>query len=173
MFLTYFDESKNEEGHDYYHIGAVAVAEEDLNLVEDRVAAIAEDSFGAAALSSDTELHATEVYHRKRNFKDWPDFDRRMAVLRRLIEVLSMPEVLLLRIRVNCAKLYGGVVPSDVAFMFLVERANDLVLTWIDLRNVQRASPGGRIPLSTRRVRRRDCRLRRRRQSPSGSGGGG
>jgi pimeloyl-ACP methyl ester carboxylesterase len=49
----------------------------------------------------------------------------------------------------------------------------ELVLTWIDPRNVQRASPGGRIPLSTRRVRRRDCRLRRRRQSPSGSGGGG
>ena len=38
-------------------------------------------SFGHATLCAATEFHAAEIYHRKKNFKTWENFEQRMALL--------------------------------------------------------------------------------------------
>jgi hypothetical protein len=127
MNLIYFDESKNEPKHPHYHIGAVCIDESHLSDVEQRIASLSQESFGSAALSADTEFHAAEIYHRKRHFKDWADFERRIQLLERFAQILSMEEVLLIDIQINSALLYASQSPADIAFMFLCEKANDLV----------------------------------------------
>lgn len=126
MLLVYFDESKDDLECRHYHIGAVCVDDQDLTTVEGRVAQIAERAFGSSELSSETELHAAEIYHRKKHFKEWDDFDQRVSLISDLMDVLNMTEVMLINIRINCASLYGGVSASDVAFMFLCEKADNL-----------------------------------------------
>lgn len=127
MKLVFFDEAKNDAEYPYYHIGAVCIDETHLATVETKISAVAEEVFGTSAPSADTEFHAAEIYHRKRNFKSWDDFGKRVDVLERVIEVLSMEEVQRIDIQINCALLYEEQSPEDIAFMFLCERANDLL----------------------------------------------
>ena len=42
--------------------------------------------------------------------------------------ILSLETVRLIKIQINCTNLYGSQDPAEIAFMFLCERANDLVL---------------------------------------------
>ena len=84
-------------------------------------------AFASGMLRSETEFHASDIYHRKKNFKNWNDFDRRMDILVRLSEILSMEEVLLIDIQINCSLLYENQRADQIAFMYLCERANDLV----------------------------------------------
>lgn len=127
MKLIYFDEAKNEPGYDYYHIGAVCIDEKDLAGVEEKISALAVESFGDSALTGQTEFHAADIYHRKKNFKDWNNFDRRVQLLASFISILSVEQVLLIDIQINCAQLSANQMPEEIAFMFLCERANDLV----------------------------------------------
>ena len=94
-----------------------------IRAVEDRVADIAKQALGSSALTYDTELHAAEIYHRKRHFKDWTDFQDRIDLLGELVDVLSLPEVMLIDIQINCKLLYTSQPASDIAFMYLCEKA--------------------------------------------------
>lgn len=127
MLLVFFDESKNDPGYPHYHIGGVCIAEDCLVEVEELIGAISEKAFGTAELSRDTELHACDIYHRKRNFKPNPDFGFRVGLLADFAEILSREDVRLIDIQVNCDKLYDSQDPEEIAFMFFCERANDLV----------------------------------------------
>ncbi len=89
MKLIFFDESKNAPDYPHYHLGAICLDESALIDVEGAVQAIAIEVFGSAELSSGTEFHASEIFHRKKNFKEWHDFGRRVALLSRLVDVLS------------------------------------------------------------------------------------
>jgi len=126
MKLIFFDEAKNDPDYPHYHLGAVSIDEKHLSEIEGKISAIAETSFGTSALSAATELHAAEIYHRKNNFKDWPDFGKRIEVIAEIAKVLSIEEARLISIQVNCNRLRGNQSPSEIAFMFLCERANDL-----------------------------------------------
>ncbi len=123
----FFDESKNDPNYPHYHLGAVSVDESLLAPVEARVNAIALKSFGSATLCADTEFHAAEIYHRKKNFKTWENFDQRIALLGEFMAVLSLEGVGRIDIQINCAKLHPSQVAEDIAFMFLCERANSYV----------------------------------------------
>lgn len=126
--LFYFDEAKPDESHSHYHIGAVGIDESAIKDVEERVADIARKAFGRDELVAETELHAAEIYHRKKNFKAWSDFQQRIDILHRCLRILSLEEVALIDIQINCDSLYGSTQdPAEIAFMFLCERANDLV----------------------------------------------
>jgi hypothetical protein len=127
MKLIFFDESKNAPDYPHYHLGAICLDESALIDVEGAVQAIAIEVFGSAELSSGTEFHASEIFHRKKNFKEWHDFGRRVALLSRLVDVLSRECVQLIDIQINCRLLNEAQNPEDIAFMFLCERANDLV----------------------------------------------
>ena len=127
MILVFFDESKNDPDYPHYHLGAVCVDESLLSQVEARVNELALKSFGHATLCAATEFHA-EIYHRKKNFKTWENFEQRMALLGSSWRC-SPSKVGRIDIQINCAKLHAGQAAEDIAFMFLCERANSFVKT--------------------------------------------
>lgn len=133
MRLVFFDETKNDQQYPSYHIGAVVIEDTHLLEVEGIVNALATDVFGNAHLSQDTEFHAAEIYHRKKNFKDWGSFDLRIDVLRRLVGILSLDFVHLIDIQINCDLLTENQSAEDIAFMFLCERSNDFMRKHKDL----------------------------------------
>lgn|SRR5690554_3899990 len=126
MKLIFFDETKNNDDYPHYHIGGVGIDEEHLGKVEARINEVVKEAFGNSRLESSNELHAAEIYHRKKNFKSWSDFEQRIALLEKLMHILSIPEIELIDIQVNVDKLTQNQVPNEVAFMFFCERANDL-----------------------------------------------
>ncbi len=128
MKLVFFDESKDQPDYPYYHIGGVCIDESNLIETEHLVGSIAIKAFGTDELARQTELHATDIYHRKRNFKKCPDFGKRLELLDDFMAILSLETVRLIKIQINCTNLYGSQDPAEIAFMFLCERANDLVL---------------------------------------------
>jgi hypothetical protein len=126
MKLIFFDEAKNDKGYEHYHIGGVCIDEERLSIVEERINSVAQDAFGHSRLERGTELHAAEIYHRKKHFKEWADFERRTGLIDKLMQILSMPELMLIDVQINAAKLWQNQAPDEVAFMFFCERSNDL-----------------------------------------------
>lgn len=127
MYLVFFDESKNDKDYPSYHIGALAIEDMRLLDLEAKLNLIAENVFGNARLSQATEFHAAEIFNRSKNFKSWVDFGKRIDVLRQLIDVLSLDCVDRIDIQINCELLHANQVAEDIAFMFLCERANDLM----------------------------------------------
>lgn len=126
MKLIFFDEAKNDARYEHYHIGGVCIDEQNLSVVEERINEVAEESFGHSRLERNTELHAAEIYHRKNHFKEWADFERRINLIDELMQILSMPELQLIDIQINSAKLWHNQVAEEVAFMYFCERSNDL-----------------------------------------------
>lgn len=127
MHLIFFDESKDDPDYPHYHVGGVCIAEEHLFEVERLVGAIAEKAFGSSILNRNTELHASDIWHRKSNFKHCPDFGERLALLSDFADIMSHDIVRLIDIQINRDKLRSEQKIAEVAFMFLCERANDLV----------------------------------------------
>jgi Protein of unknown function (DUF3800) len=127
MKLIFFDEAKNDGNYPHYHIGGFCVDEDHVMSIENEINAVARLAFGTSDLTADTELHAADIYHRKRNFKSWPNFNARVGIIVQLGCILSKNEVQLIDIQINCDGLHGGQVPAEIAFMFFCERANDLV----------------------------------------------
>ena len=127
MKLVFFDEAKNEPKYPHYHIGGVCIDEKELSSVEGRISAIADKAFGKSAMSRSTELHAADIYHRRSNFKDWPDFGKRLEIIGAFIDILGEKNVELISIQINCKKLHETQSAEEIAFMFFCERANDLV----------------------------------------------
>jgi len=127
MKLIFFDESKDDPDYPHYHLGGVCLDDSVLLEVENQIQTIALEAFGSSELSEETEFHAAEIYHRKKNFKHWNDFGKRIALLGRFIDILSREEVQLIDIQINCGLLHEGQRAEEIAFMYLCERANDLV----------------------------------------------
>lgn len=126
MKLIFFDEAKNDGDYPHYHIGGVAIDEEGLGEVEAQINEVVEEAFGHSRLERGNELHAAEIFHRKKHFKEWVDFDQRIALIEKLMQILSLQQLQLIDIQINAAKLWQSQVPEEVAFMFFCERANDL-----------------------------------------------
>ncbi len=127
MQLIFFDEAKDDRDYPVYHIGAVCIDGADLAAVESRISQLAEKSFGSSLLGRETEFHAAEIFHRKAHFKTWHDFGARIGLLKEFAVILSLPEVSLIDIQINSAKLHASQSSADIAFMFLCERSNQLM----------------------------------------------
>lgn len=127
MQLIFFDEAKNDDDYPVYHLGGVCIDEAHLDIVEGKINNIAQEAFGKTILDRGTEFHAAEIYHRKAHFKSWDDFGKRLKLLNEFISILSMEEVALIDIQINCGKLYKGQSPEDIAFMFMCERSSQLM----------------------------------------------
>lgn len=127
MKLIFFDESKDDPDYRHYHLGGVCIDDSALLSVESDINAIAQEAFGTTELCEATEFHAAEIYHRTKNFKTWTDFGKRIGLIGNFIDILSRDEVQLIDVQINCAKLHASQRADEIAFMFLCERANDLV----------------------------------------------
>ncbi|PQA77951.1 DUF3800 domain-containing protein [Rhodoferax sp. TS-BS-61-7] len=127
MQLIFFDEAKDDDDYPVYHIGGVCIDEADIADVETRISQLAEKSFDNSVLGRDTEFHAAEIFHRKAHFKTWNDFGVRLDLLKEFVGILSLKQVSLIDIQINKAKLHDTQSSSDIAFMFLCERSNQLM----------------------------------------------
>ena len=125
MKLIFFDEVKPQPDYPHYHIGAISIDERDIPAIEEELNLLSEEVFGIRTLSSETEFHACDIYHRKKAFKEITDVAQRISVIERLLGVLSKQEVGLIDIQINVDKLSAAQSPEEIAFMFLCERAND------------------------------------------------
>lgn len=126
MKLIFFDESKPEKEHQFFQIGAICLDERNIVSVENLMSTLSNDIFGSTETTNETEFHASEIYHRKKNFKDWTDHTERLKVIERLTEIICSDLVQRIDIRINVELLSAKEKASDFAFMFLCEKANDL-----------------------------------------------
>lgn len=124
MLITYFDEVKYQLGSQpFYWLGGLIVDAAIVKELESEVDALAKQCFGTSALSRDTEFHAADIFHRKRNFKEWNKIDDRLAVLQRLAEIVGRVEGIgRVFARLEPAKMVAGDKLDQRAFMFFVER---------------------------------------------------
>lgn len=127
MYLIFFDEVKSQPDYPYYHLGGIAIAEENFALIENEVNKISTDVFDKILLCPETEFHAVDIFHGKKSFKGMRNVADRLLILSRLIKILMMPEVLLIDIQINAGKLYNESYADKYAFMFLCERASSLM----------------------------------------------
>jgi hypothetical protein len=123
MLVTYFDEVKFQAANQrFYWIGGIAAPAESIWRLEQQVSEISREIFGTPDMSRATEFHASDIFHRKRNFKEWADPAKRIDVIKRLLTVLNS--------EANVAKIYvrlepGKMIATDyehMAFMYFIER---------------------------------------------------
>lgn len=108
MHLVYYDEVKYEFGKQEAHwFGGVVISSKDIASVEEKLNQLAKDVFGTALLSVDTEFHAKDIFHGKKNFKGKP-IDERLEILGKLIAISAEPEV---------NSIYARVRPEPVTFI--------------------------------------------------------
>lgn len=128
MHLIFFDEVKSQPDYPHYHIGGICIDEKSAHLIEAQINEIAAETFGHSRLSQETEFHATDIYHRKKAFKDMPDPIQRINILHRFLKILSdRDNVGLIDIQINLSELPSGHSADDIAFMYFCERTNNLV----------------------------------------------
>lgn len=122
MLVTYFDEVKYEATRQpYYWLGGIVASADTIWSLENQLAALSLELFGTPNLTRDTEFHAADIFHRKRNFKDWADVSKRLDVIKRLLTILNEAAVGKIYVRIEPSKM----VASDIerkAFMFFTER---------------------------------------------------
>lgn len=124
MRLAYFDEVKYQKGKQpYYWVGGIVVTPEIVWHLENAVSELSRQCFGITTLSKETEFHAAEIFHRKRNFKAWADIEKRVGVINRLADILNSQEGLAkIYVRIDPARMISESEIEDKAFMFFVER---------------------------------------------------
>lgn len=124
MLITYFDEVKHQPGtQPFYWLGGLVVAASLVKELEAEVDELSKECFGTSTLCRDTEFHAAEIFHRKRNFKDWGDITKRLNVLQRLADILGRQEGIgRIYVRLEPAKMIAEENLDQKAFMFFVER---------------------------------------------------
>lgn len=127
MHLIFFDEVKCQPDYPYYHIGAIVIEEGSFSAIEKEVNVISESVFGTTELGKETEFHAKDIFHRKSAFKEIYDPIKRFEILVSLLAVLSREEISRIDIQIYAENLYNSSYADDYAFMFLCERANQLM----------------------------------------------
>lgn len=124
MFLIYFDEVKYDpNSQPFYWLGGLVVDAQLVKELESEVDSLAKECFGDSTLNRDTEFHAAEIFHRKRNFKQWSEIDKRLSVLKRLASVIGRPdEIGRVYVRLEPARMVAEDNLDQKAFMFFIER---------------------------------------------------
>lgn len=124
MHIAYFDEVKYQQGKQpFYWLGGLIVDATLVKELESEVDALSKECFGTSQLGRDTEFHAAEIFHRKRNFKDWPDVSKRIRVLQRLASIVGRQEgVGRVYVRLEPAKMIAEENLDQKTFMYFVER---------------------------------------------------
>jgi hypothetical protein len=134
VLIAYFDEVKFQaEKQPYYWLGGIVASAETIWNLENQVASLSKEIFGTPDLRRETEFHAAEIFHRKRNFKDWSDISERLVVLKRLLTILNDASIGKIYTRIDPSKMVA-IDLEQKAFLFFTERVE------LYLRSVK--SPG-------------------------------
>ena len=130
MFLVYYDEVEFEQPIQPAHwFGGIAIHANDIYSIEAQLSSLAKETFGSSLLSTDTEFHAKDIFHGKKNFKG-RDFGQRLAILDKLLELTALPEVHSIFARVEIGKVRYISTPAEgeqVTFMYFVEKVDEFL----------------------------------------------
>ena len=131
MHLIYFDEVKdNSNTQRYFWVGGVAVDAHDVGAVESVVSEISMRFFDTPCLSSETEFHAADIYHRKKNYKGWNQPAQRIALIGELLRTLDHDAIKKIYVKID-REYFGSKFASkkidEMAFMLFCEKANELM----------------------------------------------
>ena len=128
MYLIYFDEVKDRPHKQrYYRVGALAIPIDLTIAIEKKVSELSNDVFGSPLLSEDTEFHGNPLLCGKGLFKNF-DSAQRQEIYQKLLAIIdSFEEIFKISIRVDSKKYYASIGINEMAFIFLVEKANELM----------------------------------------------
>ena len=123
MLVTYFDEVKFAQGNQpYYWLGGIVAPANSIWNLERKLANLAEDCFGSKAMTNNTEFHASDIFHRKANFKNWTDSAKRVEVLKNILTILSEEkDIARIYVRIDPSRMVSSEIEQK-AFMFFVEK---------------------------------------------------
>jgi len=129
MHLIYFDEVKSRPYRQkYYWLGALVVPHFIVQDLESDVNNISKEFFGSSLLSKDTEFHGTEIICGKNHFEQFDD-KIRIDIYKRLLKIIDTTNKLLkIFVKIDSEEYYSNALKiNEMAFMFLAERANQLM----------------------------------------------
>ncbi len=121
MHLIYYDEVKYETTKQPAHwFGGVAIHTDKIGEIESALDALAKEVFGTSLLTTETEFHAKDIFHGKKNFKGI-DFGVRLKVLEKLIEITAA----------DCVhSIYSRVEPEKVKFISTTSETEELTFMY-------------------------------------------
>ena len=127
MFLIYYDEVKYEKEKQPAHwFGGVAIHADDINEVEEEICKLAKQVFGSSLLTTDTEFHAKDIFHGKKNFKGRP-FEERIEILDKLLALTARENVhsVYSRVEIDKVKFVSSAsAGEELTFMYFVEKVD-------------------------------------------------
>ena len=128
MLIGYFDEVKYQAGvQPYEWLAGVFVKDAAIQQVECRLNEIAVSAFGTARLAKETEFHAAVMLNGRGVWKG-KDLGVRIELLKSLALLLGERDLIRrVQVRIDVGKLRSDKDPSELAFMFFVEKANSLL----------------------------------------------
>ncbi|HBD9375991.1 TPA: DUF3800 domain-containing protein [Legionella pneumophila] len=130
MYVIYFDEVKSRpHKHKDYLLGALAIPIENAIEIEKEVNNLSLEVFGSPLLSKDTEFHGHPLLCGKGLFANFDDL-KRTEIYKKLLTIIYTSEhILRIDISVDSDKYYGKALKiNEIAFVFLVERTNQLMV---------------------------------------------
>lgn len=130
MHLVYYDEVKYESQKQPAHwFGGVAIHTDRVAEIEQELNALAEDVFGSSLLATQTEFHAKDIFHGKKNFKGVP-FEERLEVLEKLVAISAGEYVSAIYSRVDVDKvafISNTTEIEELTFMYFVEKVDQFL----------------------------------------------
>lgn len=131
MHLIYFDEVKdNPDNQRYFWVGGLAVDVNHISELESEVSSISVRCFDTPCLGDPTEFHAADIYHRKKNYKNWNDPTRRVELIGDLMRTLDNDSIKKLYVKIDREYFnnkFSSKKIDEMAFMFFCEKANELM----------------------------------------------
>lgn len=133
MYIIYFDEVKPRAyKQKCFWYGALAIPHESALTIEQKVSKLSEKYLGDPSMSKETEFHGNEIICGKGHFANF-DNSKRIEIYKDLLTIIdSFDEISKIVIQVDSAKYSSR--PSarylkinEMAFMFLIEKTNELM----------------------------------------------
>ncbi|MEC9268632.1 MAG: DUF3800 domain-containing protein [Pseudomonadota bacterium] len=132
MKLIYIDEAgqtgtKLDPNQPIHLLSAIVVDVESVRKIEDAVRSLGQKYFGALSERTDFEFHGYEIQKGKGHFRS-KNVEERIRIVSDLIDILLLNDVKVGFVAINKLKSRASLHPHQLAFLFLVERIEDLLV---------------------------------------------
>ncbi|MDW3118255.1 MAG: DUF3800 domain-containing protein [Roseovarius pacificus] len=90
---------------------------------------LAKDVFGQSVLNLETEFHAKDIFHGKKNFKGM-SFDTRLEILDQIISFTALDAISSIYARVEIEKVHfisSAAEGEELTFMYFIEKADEFL----------------------------------------------
>lgn len=133
MRLIYIDEAgqtgtKLDPNQPVHLLSAIVVDVRSVRKIEDAVRALGHKHFGVLSERTDFEFHGYEIQKGKGYFRQ-KNIEERIQIISELIDILLLNEVRVGFVAINKLKSRASLHPHQLAFLFLVERIEDLLVS--------------------------------------------